>query len=349
MGARGIGYRGTVQPGSSRRTGRRQTLLSVVFGIGVLAALVAVIARHREEFVEAVGSAPVWVLVIATALQLVALLARTEAWHVCIDAAGGTVARRALYRAAGFGYLGSQLNAQVGTAARIAVLRKAHPDDAPRVPALIAAEAPIVVVEAAFGALAFFTLVGPLGLPWWVPLAVLVAVALVWRLLGKLSRAHGDTWRTGLAVLSQLGARNRTIAVMSVAITSQIVRNWLMLHAVGVDASFFDATAVLIAMAVIAQLPVGPSVGAAAVVLILGSGGVAAAAAAGVLLTATGTVGAVLYVTWAALDAAWVRRRAAAPAAPAVPAVPVVPAAPAAVPAAAPAAVAAEPRVATPA
>jgi hypothetical protein len=122
-----------------------------------------------------------------------------------------------------------------------------------------------------------------------------------------------------------------------------------MLHAVGVDASFFDATAVLIAMAVIAQLPVGPSVGAAAVVLILGSGGVAAAAAAGVLLTATGTVGAVLYVTWAALDAAWVRRRAAAPAAPAVPAVPVVPAAPAAVPAAAPAAVAAEPRVATPA
>ena len=42
------------------------------------------------------------------------------------------------------------------------------------------------------------------------------------------------------------------------------------------------------------QLPVGPSVGAAAAVLILGSDGVAAAAAAGVLMTVTGTVGGLL-------------------------------------------------------
>ena len=299
--------------GDSSGTGasRRHTLLSIVFGLGVLAALVAVILRHRDEFLESIGSAPAWVLVTAVALQLVALLARTEAWHVCVGAAGGLVARRALFRAAGVGYLGSQLNAQVGTAARIAVLRRAQPDDAPRVPALIAAEAPIVVVEAMFGALAFFTLVGPLGLPWWVPLAVFVVVGVVWRQLARLARGHVDGWRTGLAVLGQLRGRNRMIAAMTVAITSQIVRNWLMLHAVGVDASFFDATAVLIAMAVIAQLPIGPSVGAAAVVLILGSGGVAAAAAAGVLLTATGTVGALFYVAWAGLDAAWVRRRVA--------------------------------------
>lgn len=292
----------------TKRNSRRQTFVSIAFALAALAALVAVIARHRDEFVEAVGSAPVWVLIAATVLQLVALLARTEAWHLCIGAAGGTVARRALYRAAGFGYLGSQLNAQAGTAARIAVLRRAHPTDAPRVPALIAAEAPIIVIEAAFGALAFFTLVGPLGLPWWIPLVVLVVVAIAWWLLAKVSRGHDEGWRTGLAVLGQLGGRNRTIAVMSVAISSQILRNWLMLRAVGVDASILDATAVLIAMAVIAQLPLGPSVGAAAVVLILGSGGVAAAAAAGVLLTATGAAGAVLYVVWAALDGAWVRR-----------------------------------------
>ena len=306
-----------MERGASTRAGQRRTLLSIVFGVAVLAALVAVILRHREEFLEAVGSAPAWVLVTATALQLVALLARTEAWHVCVGAAGGAVARRALYRAAGVGYLGSQLNAQVGTAARIAVLRRAQPDDSPRVPALIAAEAPIVVVEAMFGALAFFTLVGPLGLPWWVPLGVFVVVGVVWRLLAKLSRGHVEGWRTGLAVLGQLRGRNRMIATMAVAISSQIVRNWLMLHAVGVDSSLLDATAVLIAMAVIAQLPVGPSVGAAAVVLILGSGGVAAAAAAGVLLTATGTLGALVYVTWAGLDAAWARRRPAGVASPA--------------------------------
>jgi hypothetical protein len=82
-----------------------------------------------------------------------------------------------------------------------------------------------------------------------------------------------------------------------------------MLGAVGVDASIADATAVLIAQATLSQLPVGPGVGAAAVVLILGSGGVAAAAAAGVLLTATGTAGALLYVAWSGADSAWVRRR----------------------------------------
>ena len=299
--------------GRGGRASRRHRLLSIAFGLAVLGVMVAVVARHREEFVAAVASAPVWVLLVAVALQIVALLARTEAWHVCIGAAGGSVARRALYRAAGFGYLGSQLNAQVGTAARIAVLRKAHPDEAPRVPALIAAEAPIIVVEAVFGALAFFTLIGPLGLPWWAPLGALVVVGIVWLLLGKLSRADGYGWRAGLAALKQSRGRNLTIATMSVAIGAQILRNWLMLHAVGVEASIWDATAVLVAMAVIAQLPIGPSVGAAAVVLILGSGGVAAAAAAGVLLTATGAAGAVLYVVWALIDGAWTRRRTLAP------------------------------------
>jgi hypothetical protein len=75
-----------------------------------------------------------------------------------------------------------------------------------------------------------------------------------------------------------------------------------VLSALGVHASLFDAVAVLIAMVVLSQLPVGPSVGAASVVAILGSGGVALAAAAGVLLTATGTVGALAFATWAGAD-----------------------------------------------
>jgi uncharacterized membrane protein YbhN (UPF0104 family) len=53
------------------------------------------------------------------------------------------------------------------------------------------------------------------------------------------------------------------------AVFCQIFRNWLLMHAVGVDASFFDAIAVLIAVVTLGQLPVGPAVGAAAAVLIL--------------------------------------------------------------------------------
>jgi hypothetical protein len=64
----------------------------------------------------------------------------------------------------------------------------------------------------------------------------------------------------------------------------------------------FDAIAVLIAVVTLGQLPFGLSVGAAASVLILGPQGVAAAAAAGVLLTATGTAGGLLFASWGALD-----------------------------------------------
>jgi hypothetical protein len=53
------------------------------------------------------------------------------------------------------------------------------------------------------------------------------------------------------------------------------------------------------------QLPVGPSVGAAAAVLILGSDGVAAAAAAGVLMTVTGTLGGLCFAAWAGADRLW--------------------------------------------
>ena len=102
-------------------------------------------------------------------------------------------------------------------------------------------------------------------------------------------RKGRELWR-GLAVLRSL----RAAAAWSLGARggfAQIFRNWLLLRAVGVDASFFDAIAVLIAVVTLGQLPVGPGVGAAAAVLILGSDGVAAAAAAGVLMTVTGTIG----------------------------------------------------------
>ena len=81
-----------------------------------------------------------------------------------------------------------------------------------------------------------------------------------------------------------------------------------MLYVSGVHASVFDATAVLIAVAALGVLPVGPGVGTAAMVLILGSTGVAGVSAAGVLLTATGTVGALAYGGWALADRLWTKR-----------------------------------------
>jgi uncharacterized membrane protein YbhN (UPF0104 family) len=281
---------------------RRSIALTVAGALLVAAALAWALAGKRDEFAQALDAAPIWLLGVAALLQIVALVSRSEAWHASVGAAGGTVSRRRLLRAAGMGNLASVVNTQLGTAARIAVLRRTAPDDAPRVPALIAAEVPILSVEAALAAIASFTLVGPLGLPWWLPLVCLAAAAGVMFGLGRLSgcRRH-ECWK-GLAILRSLHGRNRIVALILVAVFAQILRNWLMLHAVGVDASIFDATAVLIAMVTLSQLPIGPSVGAAAVVLILGSGGIAATAAAGVLLTVTGIVGALCFAAWAALD-----------------------------------------------
>jgi hypothetical protein len=269
------------------------------------------LAGRRHEFAVALSSAAIWVLAVTALLQIVALLARSEAWHVCIGAAGGTVERRVLYRASSMQVLGSLVNAQVGVAARIAALRRSSPAVCPQVPTLIAAEFPILAVEATLVALTSFTLVGPLGLAWWVPLIGLAVMGTVSAGLRHLAVRKGRELWKGLAVVRSLRGGSLVIAFVLVAVLAQVFRNWLLLHAVGVDASLFDAIAVLIAVVTLAQLPVGPSVGAAAAVLILGRNGVAAAAAAGVLMTVTGTIGGLCFAGWAGADRLWLATRRA--------------------------------------
>jgi uncharacterized membrane protein YbhN (UPF0104 family) len=266
---------------------------------------VVVLSGRRDEFEHALSSAALWVLGATVLLQVIALLSRSEAWHLTIQAAGGAVPRRVLYRASSLGVLGGVVNAQVAVAARIAALRRSSPDVSPQVPTLIAAEFPILVVEAMLAALASFTLVGPLGLPWWVPLICLAVIGVVSAGLRQLALREGRKLWRGLAIVRSLPGGSRLVAFVLVAVFAQIFRNWMLLHAVGVDASFFDAIAVLIALVTLAQLPVGPGVGAAAAVLILGSDGVAAAAAAGVLLTVTGTLGGLSFAAWAGVDKLW--------------------------------------------
>lgn len=284
---------------------RRRTPITVVGSVATAAVLLFVLAGRRDEFVAALSGAAIWVLVVTALLQVLALLARSEAWHLSIQAAGGTVDRRILYRASSMQVLGGLLNAQVGVAARIAALRRSSPTVSPQVPTLIAAEFPILAVEATLAALASFTLVAPLGLQWWLPLVALAVIGTASAGLRHLALRKGrELWR-GLTVLRSLGGGGRVIGFVLVAVFAQIFRNWLLLHAVGVDASFFDAVAVLIAVVTLSQLPLGPSVGAAAAVLILGRDGVAAAAAAGVLMTVTGTVGGLCFAAWAGADRLW--------------------------------------------
>src|SRR5690242_4902191 len=156
---------------------RHPTAVSVAGFTVVAVGLLIGLAGHGHEFVVALRSAPFWVLGAAVALHVVWLLARSEAWNVCIDAAGGCVSRRRLYRASSLGYLGNVFNGQFGLGVRIAALRRTAPEECPRASVLLVAELPIVVVEIALAAIFSFTLVAPLGVPWWAPIVAFAAVA----------------------------------------------------------------------------------------------------------------------------------------------------------------------------
>jgi hypothetical protein len=285
----------------------RRKALTTAASITASVVLVVVLVGRWDELTGGLTGTSGLVVAAAAALQVIALVSRTEAWHGCVRASGATVGRRRLYRASSMGCVGSLLNTTLGTAARIATLRRDAPEESPRAPALIAAELPILTVEATLAALTSFTLLGPLGLPWWVPVAALAAVVGLSAGLRRLSLCRWEWLARGLAVMRTVQGRTHLFGFVMIAVFAQIARNWLLLHAVGIDASLFDAIAVLIAVVSLGQLPFGLSLGAAASVMILGPEGVAAAAAAGVLLTATGTVGGLCFACWAALDVAWER------------------------------------------
>jgi uncharacterized membrane protein YbhN (UPF0104 family) len=295
-----------------RKFGRRhRVLITVVGSVATIVVLALVLAGRQEEFEKALSEASLGVLAVAALLQVVALVARSEAWHLTIEAAGGTVPRRVLYRASSMQVLGSTINSNLGVAARITALRRSSPEVSPQVPTLVAAEFPILAVEAMLAALTSFTLVEPLGLPWWLPIAAFAFFGLASAGLRRLALRKGrELWR-GLAVLRSLRGGTKVIGFVLIAVFGQIFRNWMLLHAVGVDASFFDAIAVLIGVVTLGQLPLGPCSSAAASALILGSQGVAAAAAAGVLLTVTGTVGGLCFAAWAGADRLWLLGREA--------------------------------------
>jgi uncharacterized membrane protein YbhN (UPF0104 family) len=173
---------------------------------------------------------------------------------------------------------------------------------------LIAAEVPIIAVEVALVAIFSFTLISPLHLPWWIPLIAVAVVGSAVFALRRFSQRHRFGLWAGLAAMRS--GRGRMVALVLVNVCAQIARNWLVLRAIGVHISVFDAMALLIVTFTIGQLPIGPSLGAAAAVLLLGSHGVAATAAAGVMLTVTGTVGSLGYAAWAVTDRLFVGRPA---------------------------------------
>jgi uncharacterized membrane protein YbhN (UPF0104 family) len=289
-------------PTPAVKRGRRTAVTAVGAIVGLVIVVVA-IGGKWGSVEHAISRVSLAVLAGATLLQLGSLVARSEAWYRCVRAAGGTVGRRRLFRAASVGYLGNLVNGEFGFAMRIAALRRSAPRTTPKLATLATTEVPILLTELVLAVLVSFTLVGPLGWPWWIPLVLLAVTAGVTVAVsrsGLSSRLRG--WLSGLAVLKDPGTRWRMAGIVLVAMLAQILRNWVVLQASGLDVSVLDATAVLLGVAVLGILPLGPSTGTGATLLILGSHDLGAVAAAGLLLTATGALGSLSYGAWALGD-----------------------------------------------
>lgn len=281
---------------------RHPVAVTVIGTLTVAVALVIGLWDKREDFTAALGETPLWLIGAAAGLQVIWLIARSEAWHVCVGAAGGDVDRRRLYRASAIGYLGNLFNSHFGMGVRIAALRRSAPRDSPPIATLITAEMPIIVIEIVLAAICSFTLIAPLDVAWWAPVGFFVVALAIIAGFAKLAHRKRHGFWAGLEVIRGLRSRNTIIALVIFATGSQVFRNWVVLQGLGVDISVFDSIALLIAAAAIGLLPVGPTLGVTTSILILGSNGVAVAAAAGALLTATGALGALIFAAWALVD-----------------------------------------------
>ena len=67
---------------------RRKITLSLLGALAVTALLGFVLAGRRAQFVAALKHAPISLLIVSALLQVLALLARSEAWNVCVREAG---------------------------------------------------------------------------------------------------------------------------------------------------------------------------------------------------------------------------------------------------------------------
>ena len=255
-----------------------------ILGVGVL--LAACVAR-RDDLLAAVGTVPPATLAGLAALHLLGLVARSEAWRLSLAAIGGAPpSRRVVHTANAGAFVVGSLEAHATMPARIALLRRLAPHDAPHPGHVAVADLPILLIEVAVAAV----LLGMTG-EWWAPPAA-VGALVVARL------AAGRKATRGLAVLADVRRRAALTGLVAFIVTCGLARIWVALSVVHLDASPATVAVAFAALGAFGLLPLGPSAPPGALLLV--SGG-ASALAAGLALSATSIAGVLLYAGLLAL------------------------------------------------
>jgi len=285
---------------AARVSPRARAILGLVGAAIALGLLVAVILPRAGEVGDALGRVGAGRFALVIALGIVALVFRTTAWQVAIDAAGGRVRAPEAHAASAVSYTVAMVSTYLGVITRIALIRHRVPERSPTTSQQIAAESALVVVEGAIVAALLLCCSWTLGIPFAEALAIFIGgVAAVILLIVAARRLAPRQFGAGLAVARE----PHTLALVALAISgtvlAQIARVALALGSVGLDTSPLIVIAVFLASGVGAVIPIGTAASGAAAPLIAvsGEGGsVADATAAGVVLSGGLLVSCVVYV-----------------------------------------------------
>jgi hypothetical protein len=255
-----------------------------ILGVG---GLLALCVARADDLLAAVGAVPPATLVGLAALHLLGLVARSEAWRLSLAAIGGAPPSRVVVHTANAGaFVVGSLEAHATMPARIALLRRLAPHEAPHPGHVAVADLPIFLIEVAVAAV----LLGMTG-EWWAPVAAVGALVIA-RL------AAGRKATLGLAVLADVRRRAALTGLVAFIVCCGLARIWVALSVVHLDASPATVAVAFAALGAFGLLPLGPSAPPGALLLVSGGAG---ALAAGLALSATSIAGVLLYAGLLAL------------------------------------------------
>ena len=172
---------------------------------------------------------------------------------------------------------------------------------------MIMVDTSTTLIEGIVVALLVVASAGALKVAWWIPALLVVAglAGIGGALAARHRFAHLGVLR-GLDVLAHSRQRSVVAGLMVVVVTTQVLRTFIVLSAVGLHPSWLQAVATFVAGGILSSLLVGPGGGTAAgPLLVFGHQSVAASAAAGLELSITSLIAGIIYAVSGGPVFAW--------------------------------------------
>lgn len=270
--------------------------------LAVVVAIVVVGNHHAHHVLETLRNMSVWPVVGAALLHATTLVLRSHAWRVGLAAVGGRddLPAMTIHRSNALAFLVGTVQGELSLPARVAALRKADPERAPKVAQTAMVDAPLALVELAclFAFAAFWQPVFLLG-----TVVIAAALPVVARRIAP-RRPAGSALR-GLMVAADPSALRWLTALMIGVVSISALRIWLILLAFDLPLDIVSVAKIVAAVTIIGVLPVGLGTGPVAAIASLSTGQAAVttdgvAYTAGLAISATSVLGVVTYaiVTW---------------------------------------------------